>query len=93
MKTFEKEVIQKQSTLVTKVGVAHALAKKMLATHSTDIIVYYLYLFMQTQLQLGSYIHTCTNEIHSLVNLQELIPTLARIIISNTNQPKLGLNL
>ena len=31
---------------------------------------------MQTQFQLGSYIHACTNETHSLVNLQDLIPIL-----------------
>ena len=32
---------------------------------------------MQTQFQLVSYIHACTNETHSLANLQDLIPTLA----------------
>ena len=36
---------------------------------------------MQTQFRLGSYIHACTNVIHSLANLQDLIPTLAAIII------------
>ena len=35
---------------------------------------------MQTQFQLGSYIHACTNETHSLANLQDLIPNLAAII-------------
>ena len=29
------------------------------------------------ELQLGSYIHTCTSETHSLAPLQDLIPTLA----------------
>ena len=33
----------------------------------------------------SSYIHTCTNETHSVANLQDLIPTLAAIIIGNTN--------
>ena len=33
------------------------------------------------QFQLGSYIHTCTNETHSLTNLQDLIPILAAIIV------------
>ena len=33
--------------------------------------------FMQTQFQLGSYIHACTDETHSLANIQDLIPTLA----------------
>ena len=32
---------------------------------------------MQTQLQLGRYIHVCINETYSLANLQDLIPTLA----------------
>ena len=42
---------------------------------------------MQTQFQLVSYscIHICTNETHSVANLQDLIPTLAAIIIGNTN--------
>ena len=31
---------------------------------------------MQTQLQLGRYVHVCINETHSLANLQDLIPTL-----------------
>ena len=34
---------------------------------------------------LASYIHACTNETHSIANLQDLIPTLAAIIIDNTN--------
>ena len=44
----------------------------MLTTHSTGNIgyIYYLCLFMQPQCQLGSYIHACTNETHSLANLQ-----------------------
>ena len=35
--------------------------------------------------QLGSYIHACRNEVYSLVNLQDLIPTLPGIIIGYTN--------
>ena len=61
------------------------LATKLLATHSTGSINYCLHLFMQTQFQLDSYIYACTNETHSLANLQDLIPTLAAIIIGNTN--------
>ena len=56
---------------------------KFLTTHSTSRTGYYLCLFMQTQFQLVS--HTCTNETHSVANLQDLIPTLAAIIIDNTN--------
>ena len=33
---------------------------------------------------LASYIHTCTNETYSVAYLQDLIPTLAAIIIGNT---------
>ena len=36
---------------------------------------------MQTQFQLGRYIHACTNGTHSR-NLQDVIPTLAGIIRS-----------
>ena len=61
--------------------------------HSTSNIGYYLFLFMQTQFQLGSYIHACTNETHSLTNLQDLIPTLAGIIIENTNYLKWRLDI
>ena len=46
--------------------VACYLTKKMLATvpsiHYTGSIGYYLCLSVQTQFQLGSYIHACTNE-------------------------------
>ena len=48
---------------------------KFLTTHSTSRTGYYLCLFMQTQFQLVSYLHT--NETHSVANLQDLIPTLA----------------
>ena len=65
--------------------VASYLAKRLLATHSTHSIDYYLCLLMQTQFQLGSYIHACTNE---LANLQDLMPTLAGINIRSTNQLK-----
>ena len=85
-KKFEKEVGVRKKVLSN-------LAKKLLATHSTGNIGYYLCLFMQTQFQLGSYIHVCANETHSIANLRDLMPTLAGIIISNTNQPKYGLNL
>ena len=55
------------------------LAKKLLAIHSTGSIGYYVSeVYMQTQFQVGSYIHAHTNETHSLTNLQDLIPTLAR---------------
>ena len=41
-----------------------------------------------------SYIHACTNKTHSLANLQDLIPTLAGINISNynTNWPMYGIS-
>ena len=44
------------------------VAKKLLATHFTGSIGYYLCLIMQTQFQLGNYIHACTNKTHSLAN-------------------------
>ena len=47
------------------------LAMKLLVTYSIRNNGYYLCLFMQTQFQLGSYNHTCTNETHSLANLQD----------------------
>ena len=62
---------------IVRKQVASYLAKQLLGTHSTGSIDYYLSLFMQTQFQLGNYIHACTNETHSLANLQDLIPTLA----------------
>ena len=54
---------------------------KLLATHFTGSIGYYL-LLMQTWVV--TYMHACTNETYSLANLQDLIPTLASIIIGNT---------
>ena len=36
-----------------------------------------IWLIIQTQFQLGRYIHVCTNETHSIANLQDLILTLA----------------
>ena len=51
-----------------------------LAIPTTGSVGYYMRLFMQTQFQLGSYIHAYTNEIYSLANIQNLIPTLAAII-------------
>ena len=56
---------------------------KLLATHSTRSIGYYLCPFMQTQFQLGSYIHACTNETRVLANLQDVIPTLAVCVAYN----------
>ena len=35
------------------------------------------------ELQLGSYIHTCTNEAYSLAPLQDLIPTFAKVGIKS----------
>ena len=32
---------------------------------------------MQTQIQLGRYIHVSLNETHALANLQHFVPTLA----------------
>ena len=49
--------------------------------NSRGSIGYYLCLFMQTQFQLGSHIHAYIDEIHSLANLQDLIPTLAAMIL------------
>ena len=43
---------------------------KFLTTHSTSHTGYYFS-------WLASYIHACTNETHSIANLQDLIPTLA----------------
>ena len=41
------------------------------ATDYIYSIGYYLCLFVQTQFQLGSYIHVCTKETHSLASLQD----------------------
>ena len=65
---------------------------------SYDIVGYLLYklhwlLFVSVHANTTSYIHACTNEIYSLANLQDLIPTLPAITIGNTNQPKQGINL
>ena len=59
---------------------------KFLTTYSTSHIGYYLCLFMQHNSGwLASYIHACTNETHSIANEQDLIPTLAAIIIGIAN--------
>ena len=44
---------------------------------------------MQTQLWLGGYIHACTNETHPLANLQNLIPTLAAIMMYRQHKTSL----
>ena len=55
---------------------ASYLVMKLLTTHSTSRTGYYFCLFIQAQFQLvASYIHACTNETHSIANLQDLIPT------------------
>ena len=66
---------------------------KFLTTHSTSRTGYYLCLFMQTQFQLlASCIHTCTNETHSVANLQDLIPTLAsKFVLSIIIAAKVGI--
>ena len=43
------------------------------------------------ELQLGSYIHTCTNETYSLAPLQDLIPTLANNILAKHHDAKVGI--
>ena len=60
--------------------IARYLAKKLLATLFSGSICYYLCLFIQTQFQLGKYIHVCTKEILFLASLQYLMPTLAGIM-------------
>ena len=46
-----------------------------------------MYSYKHTYLYMHTYLHTCiyTNETCSIANLQDLIPTLAAIIIVNTN--------
>ena len=41
--------------------------------------------YKQNSSWVASYIHACTNETHSIANLQDLIPTLVAILIGNTN--------
>ena len=49
---------------------------------------------MQTQFQLGSYIHACTNETHSLANLQDLAnPYFGRHNYRQHKLAKVELNL
>ena len=44
------------------------------------------------ELQLGSYIHICTNETYSLAPLrQDLIPTLANNILAKHHDAKVGI--
>ena len=53
------------------------LAMKLLATHSTSCTGYYL--CKHNSRWVDSYNHACTNEMHSIANLQDLIPTLASL--------------
>ena len=57
---------------------------KLLTTRSTSRTGYYMCLFMQTQFQPGSYsyIDACTNETHSIANLQDLASTLALVCVA-----------
>ena len=48
---------------------------------------------MQTKFQPGCYIHECTNEMHSLAYLQDLITTLAAYIHIFIMAAKVELNL
>ena len=67
-----------------EISKASYLSKKLLATHSTGSIGYYLCLFVQAQFQLG--VHACTN--YSLAYLQDLIPTLAGLCFIYLCLPK-----
>ena len=67
---FGRVVMMINSNLIkNRNKLASYLAKKLLASHSTDTIGYYLYLFMQTQFL------ACTGETCSLANVQYLIPS------------------
>ena len=66
---YTKLLYKRLGLIQVSVQVASYLATKLLATHSTGSIDYYLCLFMQTQLQLGSYIHACTNETHFIASV------------------------
>ena len=54
---------------------------KFLTTHSTSRTGYYVFVSVHACKQISSwlvnYIHACTNETHSIANLQNLTPTLA----------------
>ena len=39
--------------------------------------LYYIHVLAQAAAWVATYVHTCTNETHSLAPLQDLIPTLA----------------
>ena len=45
--------------------------------YSTGSIGYHLCVYIQTQFQLAIYIQASTNEVRSLVNIQDIIPTFA----------------
>ena len=64
-------------------GGAHTYTKNLAWPPTLQVrsVGFYLCMFMQTQFQLGSHFHACTNETHCLANLQDLIPTLANIIM------------
>ena len=51
---------------------------KLLTTYSTSHTSYYTYV-CSCKHRVASYIHACTNETHSIANLQDLIPTLASL--------------
>ena len=74
--------------MARKQELSSCLAKKLLATHSIGSIGYHLCLFMQTQFHPDSYLHVCTNKMHSLANLQDLIPTLAGLCFLYLCLPK-----
>ena len=67
------------------------LAYKLLATHYTGSIGYYLFLFMQTQFQLGMYSWMHKLNIHFLANLQDLVPTLASFVLPIINAAKVAI--
>ena len=46
---------------------------------------------VSAELQLDSYIHTCTNETYSLAPLQDLIPTLANNILAKHHDAEVGI--
>ena len=91
--TIKIEINKKEVGIAIKskeTHIARYLAKKLLATHYTGTIGYYLCLFMQKDFQLGSNIYGYTNETNSLTNLQDLITTLTDLCLYLRKQ---GFNL